>query len=485
MLRRIVPAAPALAVTAVILVYAFFASHGRFEFPSITWDQAFGQPGSSYYASQAEGFRRGQLSMAHRPDPKLLALARPYDFEARQRNEVPYLWDASLYDGRYYLYFSPLPALLFHLPFRGLSGRYPHDITAGLFFAIWAFLMSAALVRRALALMRRRPHVPLWIWLLMLGAGNLVPVVIVFCRIYEIAILCGAAMSATFAFVLLRFLESPTTSRLLWSSFWLALAVVARPNLALLGVVLLAAVFVRRRADWPKALALLAIPLLTIGSASATYNYARFGHPLEFGARYQLTYMDMAEHRVCSCRTPREAVRLINTAGIYVGAPLRIGGEFPFVHLTIQYLDWKLSFNHRTDGVGGLMVVMPVAVIGSILAAVVALRRPARDDGTRGGLLILAGGWLTLLGLSTCWYATARYQLDFMFLITAGAVIGIEAALTMLEEANVRVAPLRAALIASAAYSIVLGILLGFTGAENAFSWQNPELYKRLGDLFR
>lgn len=450
----------------MVAAYAFFASHGAFTFEPITWDQGFNKPGEGFYASQAEGFLRGETSMGHRPDPRLMALPNPYDYGARHDNQIPYLWDASYFNGRYYLYFSPLPALLLHIPYRFLIGRYPHDTFSGLFFAAWAFAMSAAFVWRALRMRRRATQLPLWLWLLMLGAGNLIPTVIVFCRTYEIAILCGAAMSATFAYTLLLFLERPTNSRLIWTSVWLALTIAARPNLGLLLFVFVAALLIKRRADWVKAGALALIPLAITATSMLAYNHARFGQFLEFGVRYQLTYQNMAEHRVCSCRTPREALRLINTAGVYVGAPVLLGGEFPFASLPLQNLDPAVSFNQYTDRMAGLGVVVPAAMAGTLFAALLALRKRGKDDVTRAGTFVVAGGWLALLGLSTCWYASARYELDFMLLITAGSIVCIEAALSWLADAGLTTRPLRIALIILATYSIVLGLLLGFNGGE-------------------
>ena len=469
----------------MIAAYAFFASHGKYEFEPIAWDQAFDKPGEGFYASLAEGFLRGQTSMAHEPDPRLVALKTPYDYEARHKAEVSYLWDASYYRGRYYLYFSPVPALLLHIPYRAFTGAYPHDITAGLFFASWAFLMIAACATRALRLLARRPLLPLWLWLSMLGVGNLIPVVIIFCRTYEIAILCGAAMSSTFAFALLRFLESPTNARLVHAAVWLALAIATRPNLGVLLPVLFAAIYIKRREDLFKAVALAMIPLAVAAGSLAAYNYARFGSVSETGVKYQLTYMDMKDWRVCSLCTGREAVRLVNTAGIYTGAPLTFFGDFPFVRLTMQNLDPTISFSQYTDLVGGLGVLIPLTILGSVLAAILACRKEPNDDGTRGGLLIAAGGWLALLGLSTCWYASARYELDFMLLVAAGAVICIEAGLPMFAQSTRSLLVARVALAAMACYSIVTAVFLGFTGAHDAFLYRNPELYERLGDLFR
>ena len=61
------------------------------------------------YDSLATSFLHGQLSLETRPDPALLALSNPYDPAARQG--IPYPQDASLYNGRFYFYFGPFPAL--------------------------------------------------------------------------------------------------------------------------------------------------------------------------------------------------------------------------------------------------------------------------------------------------------------------------------------------------------------------------------------
>src|SRR5437867_10278914 len=101
-------------------------------------------------------------------DPRLMALSFPYDMKAREG--IEYLWDASYFNGHYYLYFSPLPALIFYMPYRLLRGGYPRDALAAAFFSAWAFLAATAFARRALA--GRRLHIPLPVWILLIGFGN-------------------------------------------------------------------------------------------------------------------------------------------------------------------------------------------------------------------------------------------------------------------------------------------------------------------------
>lgn len=448
---------PALAaVVFVLFVYTFFGSIGTLSFPRVRWNQGFGKPADGYYASLSEGFLRGRVSMAHRPDPRLAALPNPYDFAARAN--IPYLWDASYFEGRYYLYFSPLPALLFHLPFRLLAGMYPSDQLAGTLFATWAFLMTVAFVRRVLP----RTSIPLPIWIITLGLAGVMPFVLPHCRTYEVAILCGAAMTSTWAHALLRFLETRSTRWLVGSSIWLALAIAARPNLGILIPLFLVVVPWRR---W----LLAAVPLAIAGAALLAYNYARFHDPFEFGHRYQLTYMSMEGRHVCGVRNTAEVRRAFDNAVLYLVTPPRFQREFPFVDLGTVPLDPAVSFTPESDQVGGLAPLAPLAVIGSLL--VFRRRDPA-------AILILAAGSLVLLGVSTCWYVSARYELDFWLLISAGAVIAIE-------RGGITNRALRITTIVLALASSLLGALLGFSATSHAFAYFNPELFERLSRLFR
>src|SRR5262249_45010424 len=92
-----------LAVVLICLVQVWVVSAGRM----VSWP-----PIPQYkdvYAPLGEAFLHGQTSLLERPAPELLALPNPYDCEANR----PYrLHDRSLYQGRYYLYWGPVPALL-------------------------------------------------------------------------------------------------------------------------------------------------------------------------------------------------------------------------------------------------------------------------------------------------------------------------------------------------------------------------------------
>ena len=106
-------------------------------------------------------FKRGQLYLQEKPNAALLALNDPYNYQARKGIDFP--WDASLYDGRYYLYWGPLPALLLTVfDDKFISKIGDHHLTfvftAGLF--IYIFVFSLVVWRHHF------PKSPTWMFLL-------------------------------------------------------------------------------------------------------------------------------------------------------------------------------------------------------------------------------------------------------------------------------------------------------------------------------
>jgi hypothetical protein len=456
---------PLLAGIAVLTVYVFFASGGHWEFRRITWFDTI-------YASLGEGFLRGDLSLAWQPDPRLGQLENPWDKAQRESQKIDYLWDTSYFRGRYYVYFTPLPVLIFHIPYRLVSGGWPMDQLVSAFFAAWAFLAATAFVAGAV----RRRQVPLPLWMLLAGVGNLVPFTLIAIRVYELSILTGMAMSATWAWATLRFLQTGLRRHAAWSGFWLAMSIVARPNLIIL---LVAQLFVLRGArPLRKIVPAMLAPLIAVGLMAGAYNAMRFGNPLEFGVRYQLTGRDMRVHSVCGLCSTAEAIRLVNGVGHYVFWAPAVTSRFPFVTLLPPKLDPYVTYP-GAEAHAGAFALIPVTLPGTCFAVLLALRRRDSSAGTRAGTITVGAAWLVLTFLSSCWYIVGRYSLDFSLLLTMGSVVCIEHGLAWLEEVSVRTRPIRIIVVLLALYSIVLGVLLGFSGPNDTFKTVNPELFEK------
>lgn len=425
-----------------VLAYVFFATDGAMLFPrALAEPRGWDDPGAGYYAELAEGFRRGQLSMAIQPDPRMELLENPYDYGQRDAAKISYLWDASWYRGQYHLYFSPLPAVLFYLPWRVITGSYPHDTLAAVFFAGWAFVAVALFFRRSF------PAQPLsWriVWLLFIAVANLIGFNLAGARIYEVAILAGMAFSAMWAYSLLRFDEKRSVFWACSVAFWLALAIVTRPNLA---VLLLPTILLLRRFVLPAL-----VPFVLVFAANALYNYARFGNPLETGITYQLNYIAMQGQPRCSVRNCAEVSRFVNNTLQYMFLPPRIAAKPPYVAAPQAWMDRTTSWAGDFEELIGVIPIVPLAALAPFVAAL--LWRTSRP-----GALTLLGAWLVLFGLATCWWLVSRYTLDFALLMTLGTAVMIEHGLQRLNSTTMRYA-----VLALAVYSIVLGTWLGVAG---------------------
>jgi hypothetical protein len=485
-MRRFAGAVPtAAAVLLVLTAYAYFGSAGTWEFRRVNWWEAF-------YAGLTEGFLNGHLSLRHEADPGLARLENPY--EIKQRAGITYSWDASYYKGKYYLYFSPVPALLFTLPFKVVGKGHPSDALTMTFFAMWAFLASAAFVARALRHVEGVKHVPLPLWVLLVGLGNILPFTLVEPHVYEVAVGCGMAMSATWGYTLLRFLERPSWRTAALMGFFLALTIATRPNMIVLAIVASWAVLRSSRDQAPSPekrrnlrnrILAFAAAVMVIGGAYAIYNYQRFDSPFETGLSYQLTTKSMLNETPCRLCTPSDFSRFMNTLMHYIYYAPKFMSTFPFVDMRYNDVDKETSFPAMAEPMAGVGAVTPLAMIGSGLALLLVLGKRVRDTGTRAAMFLVAGAWIAMLTLSTCRWVTSRYSLDFAILMVAGAIFGIEQGLTFLREAGVSIRPLRVLVIVLALYSIVTGVLLGFAGPRNTFRLKNPEGFARIEKLLQ
>jgi len=249
---------------------------------------------SEYYDLLGQAFAAGHLYLPIQPSPQLLAEPNPWDPDVDQSLKLN---DAVLFNGRYYLYHGAAPAVLLFTPWRLVTG---HDLPqnfALFFLAFGGFLFACGSFLRLLDLVGVRPG---WfvLALLVLGLGVCqgVPYLLNRPDVYEVAIACGYFTTSAGLF----FLALAASSRR--AAWWLAasglmfgLAVASRPHLVFTGLIAaigLATLFARRKgfAGGLRSRPFLAFCLayMVLGAAVATYNYARFGSPLEFGLKYHL-----------------------------------------------------------------------------------------------------------------------------------------------------------------------------------------------------
>lgn len=409
----------ALSVWAAVIVWAALAGY-------VTWYASVGRfpyfpPVGNYHVDLGEGFLRGQLSLPQPPDPKLATLANPYD--RQQFETVPHLWDVSYFQGRYYLYWGPVPALM-NAGFQLLTGSRPPDAWVMLFSVIGI----SALWGTILFLVRKRwfPHAPgISIPLFLLAAGINIPILFLLGRpqVYETAIIAGQLFLWAGVLSWLLYMTGQKKVWLVLAGLGWGLAIGARINLALsVGVYAgFALVYLfrnepLRRLPWQKGF-LLVFPTFVCVLGLGFYNYARFGSFLETGLKYQLT-MPIPQ--------PFSTGFFASNLYMYLLYFSAATHPFPFLKFDLVHLallpGWAgVTKNKQFDEVFlGLLPAVPL--IGWVVGLSPVLLRKAKNtlsSSQKGRLefflmLVLAGA-LQFVFLMLFYYGSMRYISDFFW----------------------------------------------------------------------
>ncbi len=282
-------------VLCATVVYLFFATAGRWYLPFSSdparvrtfWTDAG-------YALLAEGFRRGQLSLAAEPSPHLLQHENPL---ADKHLLYRYAWlDAVLFNGKYYLYHGPAPAITVYLPLRALCGVYPPAPAVVTLLLSLAGALQLWLLRDVWQ--RWLPHARPWLFhvlavVLLFQNGALFAISA--SEFYEIA--CASAycwMSGALVLEYTYWMRKGRAWHLAGAAACLVLAAASRPHFALIAAFFLAAAAVPGMRHGWRAWCGAAAVIGAGGVGLMWYNYARFGNPLELGVRYQANMLHRA-----------------------------------------------------------------------------------------------------------------------------------------------------------------------------------------------
>ena len=102
----------------------FFAVHGALFFCLTGLNPFFQQEtggNQKQYQKLAESLKAGTFFVMEEPPEVLKNMENPYDFAYRnqlmEESGEGYQWDHAYYEGKYYVYFGVVPAVLFYLPF--------------------------------------------------------------------------------------------------------------------------------------------------------------------------------------------------------------------------------------------------------------------------------------------------------------------------------------------------------------------------------
>jgi hypothetical protein len=468
-----------------------------------------------YYDLLAEGFRSGHLYVPVSPNPALLSKADPYD----PAHVGLWYWDVSLWRGRYYMYWGPVPGIIQAAVKSSLGiNRIIGDqyLVFGMFSL--AALGGALLIER---LQRRLfPRVP-WglvlIGVLAFCLANPAPYLVASGGVYQASI--GAAqafllLGAVFAFDAVWAAQGGglASLRLIAASFFWALALGSRvsmaPCIALLVVLTVCACHLsrqRRSREWRlplRAALLLALPLTMGWLSLLVYNKLRFDSYLEFGTNVQLSTL---KFRIS---TDYWLVNLYT----YLLRPFKSECTFPYAFATwyppaktalAGWMGVPEGYLLNEPVVGWLRVVavawwLPVAVLVAVRklrrllasrATVTAMPDTDREFSASNVTYVFCAATFGLLGSVTAFALLGLYMATMRYLsdVTNGLVLlGLMGAFTVYSSRVTRWgrALTSAAMVASFSATIVFGLLLGYQGYNGHFKQFNPTLDVRTRERF-
>lgn len=420
----------------IMLFHAWLASYSR---------EADSGRTTYYYAYLSQAFMQGNLYLPLQPAPELLAMENPYDLAARaelEKHGVVTPVDFSLYNGKFYLYWGPVPALLLRL-LPVFSQQPVAD-----FFLAFLFGVGILLVQTFLLTAVWRAYfstLPSWAYYIsILMTGLIWPVALLrhehnFARIYEAAIAAGQFFLIGGLWIAFTAIQKPSVPslRLALAGLLWVLAVGSR-HVLLISVafmVLLTAVWIlRMRSDYTTKmgrLISLMLPLVVGGALLAWYNWARFGSIIETGYSYQLAGVDLHNHSAKLF----SGSYIIQNAYNYLFNPPQWMWDFPFISMLKGNKSLGLSF-YYAEPMTGLLYTFPFGVFAVIPLVVFMMNRfhmnqseHAIHNDERASLYWLTWNLgdsflISLFLLLIFFWSGMRYAADFLPALTALSTIG-------------------------------------------------------------
>lgn len=292
------------------------------------------------YELYAEALLKGHTWLDIRPPRYLTRMRNPYDRFQRDDLAAQYdekvLWDAAYYNGRYYVYFGIVPALISFVPYRLVTGRALPTWKAvrGMAVLFWllTFYFVYVLVRKYFR------KTSLGIYLLLSGTFALASGVIylvTFPVVYSVPFIYGLVFTIAGLTLWLRSFDRNGTAhrwRMAAGSLLIALTLGCRPTMILTAALAFPIFWeqIRERKFFvPKKDSLLntgavILPFIPVGLMQMHLNSSRFGSPFDFGADYNLTVTDLTKKTFSIAK---------NIPALFqeLFQPLHIEPRFPFI----------------------------------------------------------------------------------------------------------------------------------------------------------
>lgn len=392
-------------------------------------------PAHGQYNELADALEKGQVFLDRKPPKSLENATNPYDGAIRWNCVVTegnehFDIDYAYFEGRYYSYFGPVPAILFFIPYKLITGTQCRtwDVVTlcTILFCLASFGLIYVIGKRYFS------NLSYGIYLLMSSFyfwGGAVVYLVYTGNVYSLPII-SSLLFGTLGLTMWIAARKDGYLRkryLLMGSFLIALIIGSRPQLAIilfLAFPIFGKEIIEEREFFSKKgvinTLLVIIPFLIIGCSMMWYNYARFHSPFDFGANYNLTSNDMTHRGFIFDRF---------SLGVfcYLLQPLNISPKYPFMHIVNTSNDY-LGFTNIEFLFGGFFAINTLALCCLL---VFKMKKELKEHGIYAisvASMVMAIV-IMLLDIQMAGL-TQRYMSDFGWLIILSAIIPI----FMLEE---------------------------------------------------
>jgi len=458
--------------------------------------------GKNYYWKLTQAFQQGQVHLIEEPNPELAKMENPYDFQKRKGLE--YLWDTTYYNGKYFLYWGPAPAVI-GVFVNAITSKPVTDAGLVFSFVIGTALFSVLLLYE----IYKKFQIPTWaFWGGILACMINVPLIWLLTRptFYEVSISGGQFfLIAGFYFLFLGFRNpQPNLIYLCASSLAFGLSGATRINLlpaiiVLTAIVLLKIYFANQK-NFSKSLSTFAVfltPLILTAISLSWYNYIRFGSIFEFGHRYQLTGPALTANYEDISSTEY----IIPNIYTYIFRLPSIHQEFPFFTiLKIKQNMWPFfirlpEYYNYTEPSAGILFIIPLIGFATfLLARLFWLFINGDIPKTTSSITNTNQIWFALYLLIYTFiqfsilllflYASVRYLLDVSQILIILSTLFVGNYVQRFDTNPVVKKIISVSWVIVSILTFAFGFMIGLTGDKNTFLNQNPALFYLMASWF-
>lgn len=439
------------------------------------------------YYSLIDAFKAGHLYLNDEPSETLKNMDNPYDTTERARVGAGEKWDHAYYNGKYYVYFGVVPALLLYLPYNLITGQdLPNYIAA---YILSLLIMAGILMLLWEIIKKWYKNTPFAIYLIIYTVFAAVSALGYAVYKPDFYIVPGMSAVAFGLFGLAFWLSAEKNDgmktylapkNLAGGSVCIALIAGCRPQLLLaiaFGIMLFWDKAFKERELFSKkglkqTLAVV-LPFVVIGLLTMWYNYARFGSPFDFGANYNLTTNDMTQRGFVWGRTG---------LGIfsYLFQPVRLEATFPFLKdFQAQTAYQGLTLTEMM--IGGVYSIFPILIIGLYGA----FKKNSFGDKRAYRIVYYSVIMSVIIAVLDAQMAglLTRYFNDFVWILMIGTAITVFAYYDMLKDDDTRRSGFIKLVGALSLISLVFVFLRIFAHSEDSIKNANPLVYYTMQHL--